>query len=1287
LPPNVGGKLSLFHIFLIFLFRMEPETTRGSRIEYVVLIDDAENEAPESQNLATIGLAGPWQTRNHVRRLSMKSTLIVAAISALLAMPSALISSNPHEMREQNSQSAPSVRDQVAPPAEDKSLQPPSVDDPGALRAVESIVAIELTTQSDIQVALKITPRFLSCQLSLGVVPFVISADQIDALSLSGLKHHVIASDADAWVRERARANDARRQNRNWFDAYHPNDEITSYLEQLMIDSNGRATLVDVGHSWEQRTIRALRVTGDGCADDRPALLLIGCQHAREWIAASTAVYIADKLVHDYATDTQIRDFLDRAIVYVLPVANPDGYEFSWVDSANRFWRMNRRPNSNPAHVGVDLNRNWDIDFSSGGDYVEGTYSGPSAFSEPESAALQAFVTANPAIKALVDFHSYGELILMPYGYRHSSPSGAAGARYAQLNNSMLTQMASVGHTYTAGTIWNLRGEINGSMVDYVFENRSIWSWGIELRPLGSVPDDLADFDPDPDQIIPTGSEAYEATKVLLDFLSSEYYATGVCCLPDGTCIATSPVCCANDGGSFSAQHDCGPAGACCLPDGTCRATTEACCSLYGGAFTAGGDCSASGSCCRSDGSCVETTLDCCTALAGSFSLGGTCVRGGGCVAPGACCMPDGTCTQSSEADCTAAGGTFSAGASCAGTGACCLPDGHCVQTTSDCCIAAGGTFSADGDCANSGACRIGDTCIDTTAACCAAAGGSFREGESCDSGGCEIFPDDDNDAVRMRVGMRPVRDYILPPSHLRGAVQASIDSAHELIITGTSGVDHIRLMLKAGDPSALEIYCPETTLAPSFTFLIADFASISINLGDDTDLLVYDDSNGIVSSIRPFTIATAGGDDIVLTRTGPFSLEQTLDLIDDLQSARDLMLRADTLRQLAGAVPMFGATDNLISRAVGCVRSAEEDLIEPAARYAADARAQLIEPAGAAPAAIRAALIDPAMNLAQRGRAELSLAAQALTADARHDLVDVAQALLANAEADLRAAAGSVSGCTGALQIEAATFTQHVDRLVNDIVALAARCPEEPQEPPLAATGCPQLQDLIDCLEREIEQFEELADACADLADAAADEGDRYDALGNDLEATADQYEIRFDNFGDELDTPNVSVADAFNSAGEAFERGAETFAADLAGGLESAGERMADRAEREFVARGAALETRANTELAALADALSSQADLLTAEAEAICLTATVLLDGETRGAAVECNSIETTNTILGGAGLNFLIGSTGNDRIEGFGGPDVIIGAAGDDRLFGGDGPDLIFGGSGTNEIHGG
>src|SRR4029450_12339336 len=112
-----------------------------------------------------------------------------------------------------------------------------------------------------------------------------------------------------------------------------------------------------------------------------------GCQHAREWIAVMTPMYVADALVREYGRDARITAALDRVDFYIVPVTNPDGFEFTYTPPpvGDRMWRKNRRNNGNGS-FGVDLNRNWSVDWggpnSTSTSPSSETYIGTGPFSE-----------------------------------------------------------------------------------------------------------------------------------------------------------------------------------------------------------------------------------------------------------------------------------------------------------------------------------------------------------------------------------------------------------------------------------------------------------------------------------------------------------------------------------------------------------------------------------------------------------------------------------------------------------------------------------------------------------------------------------------------------------------------------------------------------------------------------------------------------------------------------------------------------------------------------------------
>lgn len=107
---------------------------------------------------------------------------------------------------------------------------------------------------------------------------------------------------------------------------------------------------------------------------------------------------------------------------YLIPIVNIDGYDYTW--TTNRLWRKNLRKNAHSSCLGVDPNRNWNYKWNATGGASENpcsdTYRGPSPFSEPESTAIGNFTKNMPNLKGYIDFHSYSQLWMRPWGYAHS---------------------------------------------------------------------------------------------------------------------------------------------------------------------------------------------------------------------------------------------------------------------------------------------------------------------------------------------------------------------------------------------------------------------------------------------------------------------------------------------------------------------------------------------------------------------------------------------------------------------------------------------------------------------------------------------------------------------------------------------------------------------------------------------------------------------------------------------------------------------------------------------------
>lgn len=228
---------------------------------------------------------------------------------------------------------------------------------------------------------------------------------------------------------------------------YHSYDQMTAALQQLAERYPDKAQLVSLGKSGEGREIYALRVGTPDEQNPKPGVVITGCHHAREWMTVEVPLHTATTLLENYDSDPACKDRVDQTVTWFVPMVNPDGYEYS--RTKNSWWRKNRRPVEETGcpnikgNIGVDPNRNYwdgkpenfelyrpkgDTPCSTEDDWGDGktsdnpkadTYRGPSGGSEPEVQAMLN-LELNPAnnIKGIVDYHSYGDMILYPYGSR-----------------------------------------------------------------------------------------------------------------------------------------------------------------------------------------------------------------------------------------------------------------------------------------------------------------------------------------------------------------------------------------------------------------------------------------------------------------------------------------------------------------------------------------------------------------------------------------------------------------------------------------------------------------------------------------------------------------------------------------------------------------------------------------------------------------------------------------------------------------------------------------------------
>ncbi|KFA72564.1 hypothetical protein S40288_06867 [Stachybotrys chartarum IBT 40288] len=302
-----------------------------------------------------------------------------------------------------------------------------------------------------------------------------------------------------------------------WFNNYHPYAEHLTFLQELQTQFPARARVITSGTTGQGRAITGIHMYGSTGGGSRPAIIFHGNVHAREWITSMTVEYFAWTLLSGYASNTEIRGFLDRYDFYLFPVVNPDGFVYS--QTTDRLWRKNRQAVSGNSCLGTDVNRNWNYQWAPTGGASTNPcaqdYKGPSAASAPETRALASFassIRSSQGLKLYIDWHSYSQLFMSPYGYSCTAlPS--RNAEYQRLLAGTVSAIRAVnGLSFGYGPICSTIYRVTGGGVDYVQDViQADYVFTAELRDTGRY-----GFVLPANQILPSGQEAWAAVRYLL---------------------------------------------------------------------------------------------------------------------------------------------------------------------------------------------------------------------------------------------------------------------------------------------------------------------------------------------------------------------------------------------------------------------------------------------------------------------------------------------------------------------------------------------------------------------------------------------------------------------------------------------------------------------------------------------------------------------------------------------------------------------------------------------------
>ena len=211
---------------------------------------------------------------------------------------------------------------------------------------------------------------------------------------------------------------------------YRTYEEMTVLLQSLAMNHSDIMSLTSVGKTYEGRDLWMVKLSDNVTQnEDEPGVLFMGAHHGNEKPSYEVCLYFIQHMVEHYENSSrpEVRAALDSTQIYVIPMVNPDGVEAGT--------RKNLAPNygffglrKEMTSQGVDLNRNygyrWFRYYLLYPLYMRSTslydssnvYRGQRPFSENETQAIKEFMQ-NHSITIALSYHTYGNLILYPWGY------------------------------------------------------------------------------------------------------------------------------------------------------------------------------------------------------------------------------------------------------------------------------------------------------------------------------------------------------------------------------------------------------------------------------------------------------------------------------------------------------------------------------------------------------------------------------------------------------------------------------------------------------------------------------------------------------------------------------------------------------------------------------------------------------------------------------------------------------------------------------------------------------
>jgi hypothetical protein len=293
--------------------------------------------------------------------------------------------------------------------------------------------------------------------------------------------------------------------------------EIQSFIADTVRNNPGFVSSYITGQTYENRDLNVIVL---GASEGKRSIWMDCGIHAREWISPASCIYMIDKFLSEYKSgNAETVALLDHYEIHILPLMNPDGYEYS--HNSYRYWRKNRKPNAGSSCIGTDLNRNSGYMWMTGGSSnnpCSDIFAGPGASSEAEIKGVQRALNSKLGNwDAYLTFHTYGQWIFTPWGYASVVPDDYNELlRVGNIGADAIRRES--GNSWEVGSsVAILGGAGSGGSEDWAKGVAGIkYAYCFELRPAQYGTDSYYGFALPASRIPAAGEETFKGIKAML---------------------------------------------------------------------------------------------------------------------------------------------------------------------------------------------------------------------------------------------------------------------------------------------------------------------------------------------------------------------------------------------------------------------------------------------------------------------------------------------------------------------------------------------------------------------------------------------------------------------------------------------------------------------------------------------------------------------------------------------------------------------------------------------------